>query len=412
MDTITADSVQIELSSDILASIRCQERVLGLTHRFYRYPARFSPQLARALIERFTDPGDVVLDPFCGGATTLVEAAALGRRAVGTDINPLAIFLARVKTLPLCADSRAELRSWARASARIRLNAQVTSQHKKWRELGYQKHLNARKIWPVRKCLELLLDQVFALSDSNLRDFAKCAVLRTGQWALDGRRTTPNVSNLRAKFCQVIDDMLCGIAEYSSIRAGENPVVENPVCVLRSASELHTEERLHTYWPPKLVLTSPPYPGVHVLYHRWQVGGRRETPAPFWITSQLNGKGESHYTFGSRKRHNEQIYYDSLRDSFRSIRAISDERTIFAQVIGFSDPSIQFSRYLKTLSTLGLDEMIPTHSTKQDSRRIWRTVPSRKWYAKQRGNLASANEVLLFHRQSGNDRTGRNCGSL
>ena len=412
METITADSGQIELSSDLLASIRCQERVLGLTHRFYRYPARFSPQLARAIIERFTDPGDVVLDPFCGGATTLVEAAALGRRAVGTDINPLAIFLARVKTLPLSANSRAELQSWAKSSARIRLSTQVTSQHKKWRDLGYQKHLNARETWQIRKCLELLLDQVVVLSESNLKDFAKCAILRTGQWALDGRRRTPTVSKLRAKFSQVMDDMLCGMAEYSSIRAGENPVVENPICILRPASELHCEEKLRAYWPPKLVLTSPPYPGVHVLYHRWQVGGRRETPAPYWITDQLDGKGESHYTFGSRKRHNERIYFDSLRDSFRSIRTISTAKTIFAQVIGFSDPSKQLNRYLRTLSTVGLEEVIPTHSITHNSRRIWRTVPGRKWHAKQRGNLASAHEVLFFHRLSNNGvRTG-NCDLL
>ena len=37
-------------------------------------------------------------DPFMGGGTTIVEASALGRRAVGTDINSLAVFLTEVKT--------------------------------------------------------------------------------------------------------------------------------------------------------------------------------------------------------------------------------------------------------------------------------------------------------------------------
>ena len=402
MLTNSTESDRLELSSDLLASIRCQERVLGMTHGFYRYPARFSPQLARAIIERFTDPGDVVLDPFCGGATTLVEAAALGRKAVGTDINPLAIFLARVKTLPLKADSRAELRSWAKATARVRLSSPPTHQHKEWRELGYQKHLNTRKTWPIRKYLELLLDQVLSLSDPSLRDFARCAVLRAGQWALDGRRTIPSVGDLRAKFFHIMDDMLSGMAQYASKRENESPVVDNPICLLRSASELHCEKRLRGCWPPKLVLTSPPYPGVHVLYHRWQVAGRRETPAPFWITSQVDGKGESHYTFGSRKRHDERVYFDSLRDSFRSIRTISDEQTIFAQVIGFSKPTKQFDRYLKTLSSVGLDEVIPTHSDDQNARRIWRTVPSRKWYANLRENLSSGHEVLFLHRLSKN----------
>ena len=400
METITADSDRIELSSDLLASIRCRERVLGLTHRFYRYPARFSPQLARAIIERFTNPGDIVLDPFCGGGTALVEAAALGRRAVGTDINPLAIFLAQVKTLPLDAASRTELRSWAEVSARVRLSASVSSQHGEWRDLGYQKHLNTRKTWPIRKYVELLLDQVLILSDPRHRDFARCAVLRTSQWALDGRKSIPSVGKLRAKFCQVMDDMLCGMAQCASVRECTNPAVDNPICELRSASELHCEENLREHWPPKLVLTSPPYPGVHVLYHRWQIDGRRETPAPYWITGCIDGRGESHYTFGSRKRHNEQVYFDSLRDSFKSIVNVSDERTIFAQVIGFSDPTKQLNRYLSTLSSVGLHEVIPTHPTSQDSRHIWRTVPGRKWYAQQRTNLFSAQEALLFHRLS------------
>lgn len=54
-------------------------RVQGLTHNFYRYPARFSPQFARTAIELFSKPGDVVLDPYVGGGTTIVEASVLNR---------------------------------------------------------------------------------------------------------------------------------------------------------------------------------------------------------------------------------------------------------------------------------------------------------------------------------------------
>jgi DNA methylase len=70
----------------------------GYTHTFYRYPAGFSPKFTRAAIETFSKPGDVVLDPFMGGGTTLVEALATGRDAIGSDINSLAHFVTRVKT--------------------------------------------------------------------------------------------------------------------------------------------------------------------------------------------------------------------------------------------------------------------------------------------------------------------------
>jgi DNA modification methylase len=54
--------------------IHNSEAVKGYTHNFYRYPARFSPVFARAVIEVFTRPGDTVFDPFMGGGTSLVEA--------------------------------------------------------------------------------------------------------------------------------------------------------------------------------------------------------------------------------------------------------------------------------------------------------------------------------------------------
>lgn len=50
-------------------------------------------------IEAFTDPGDVVYDPFCGGGSTLVAAKATGRRWIGSDIDPNAVHLARTRIL-------------------------------------------------------------------------------------------------------------------------------------------------------------------------------------------------------------------------------------------------------------------------------------------------------------------------
>lgn len=53
------------------------------------------PALARRAIETYSDPGDLVVDPMCGIATTLVEAAHLGRRAIGVEIEPRWAALAR-----------------------------------------------------------------------------------------------------------------------------------------------------------------------------------------------------------------------------------------------------------------------------------------------------------------------------
>lgn len=66
-------------------------------HGFHSYPARLHPAVARGLIDGLAPVGGAVLDPFCGSGTVLVEARLSGRRAIGTDLNPIAIRLASLK---------------------------------------------------------------------------------------------------------------------------------------------------------------------------------------------------------------------------------------------------------------------------------------------------------------------------
>ena len=68
-----------------------------LTHYLFRYPAKFHPPIARALVERYTDRENVVLDPFCGSGTLLVEACATGRKSVGVDIDPVVVLVTMAK---------------------------------------------------------------------------------------------------------------------------------------------------------------------------------------------------------------------------------------------------------------------------------------------------------------------------
>jgi hypothetical protein len=59
------------------------------------YRACFKPQLPAFFITRLTAPGDSVYDPFMGRGTTPIQAALMGRTAIGNDINPLSAMLAR-----------------------------------------------------------------------------------------------------------------------------------------------------------------------------------------------------------------------------------------------------------------------------------------------------------------------------
>lgn len=64
------------------------------------YRACFKPQLPRFFIERLTEPGEVVYDPFSGRGTTGLEAALLGRVPFACDVNPLARILLEPRLAP------------------------------------------------------------------------------------------------------------------------------------------------------------------------------------------------------------------------------------------------------------------------------------------------------------------------
>lgn len=71
------------------------------THSIHSYTAKFIPHIPRYFIEKYTKKEDVVLDPFAGSGTTLLEANILGRNSLGIDINPLAVLIGKAKTTPL-----------------------------------------------------------------------------------------------------------------------------------------------------------------------------------------------------------------------------------------------------------------------------------------------------------------------
>ena len=68
-----------------------------LTHGFHKYKAKFFPRMARSLINITCGVDGVVLDPFAGSGTTLIEAVMMGIGAVGVDIDPLAAFITHQK---------------------------------------------------------------------------------------------------------------------------------------------------------------------------------------------------------------------------------------------------------------------------------------------------------------------------
>jgi hypothetical protein len=264
--------------------------------------------------------------------------------------------------------------------------------------------LGCKSTWPIRKLIEQVLEGIAELSSAKMEAFGRCIALRTGQWALDCRSHVPTASEFQKRFLAYSNTMTRGAALFSdsvSRAAQKNGDMPQVQCLNLSAMEITLQLVLAQVGQiPKLILTSPPYPGVHVLYHRWQVRGRRETPAPFWIAGGQDGNGASFYTFGDRQEKNLTKYFENCLEAFRSIGRVADRQTIVVQMVAFSEPREQLQKYLGVMEEAGFVECKMPHLSNARDGRVWRTVPNRKWYTSQNVPSGSCSEVVLFHRKA------------
>ncbi len=382
--------------SGFLEAANSSFHVKGSTHQFYRYPGRFSPTFARSAIQTFSRSGDTVLDPFLGGGTSAIEAILLGRRYVGTDVNPLSVFVSRVKTTPLFRCDVEELISW-----QSRLETAVNARRPSVDSGGwaqYQRHVP----WWLRKALEQALGSTRLLQGARQRRFARCSLLKTAQWALDCRRRLPATREFLAAHKRHFSEMIQGNLELSATLAAAGSAeraISGCRLLQRSAEGLEVDRRIPVRWKPiDLVVTSPPYMGVHVLYHRWQVMSRMETSAPYWIAGLEDGHAASFYTFGGRRQKDWSQYLTNLSKAFSSVAAMIRKGGLVIQLVGYSEPRIQVEPYLDVLSSAGLEE-VNLRASRGWGGRVWRDVPNRRWYAGMCDRASTAREVLLVHRK-------------
>ncbi len=383
-----------------LSALHSKQAVSGSTHNFYRYPARFSPEFAREAVRLFSRPGDLVLDPFMGGGTAAVEALAEGRTFCGNDINELAYFVSKVKTTVLSVGDEAKVVEWASALPAALNLAERAPDTARWD--GYLKHIP----WRLRKLFAQGMDTLDQLREGPQRDFARCSLLVTGQWALDCKNEIPSKDDVISHHRTQIAEMIAGSEEFrkrvQERCGGASRLPARRALMCGDTATLHKSYDYGRFGRPKLVLTSPPYLGVHVLYHRWQILGRRETGAPYWIANASDGHSGVFYTLADRRPNARERYLGRLRQCFSSVRKVIAEDTTVVQLVAFSDPDVELPMYLTALEDCGLEQWELPSVAHTSVRR----VPNRKWYAYIAGQSQSSTEFLLIHRQR-RKRTGR-----
>lgn len=233
-------------------------------HTIHPYPARFIPEIPRELIRLF-HPGDAspVLDPFCGSSTTLVEATARGLPAIGIDLNPLAILIARVKTTPLDRSLIPIARGLVRSARAEEAPVPAIPRLDHWFPQ------------PVQLVLARLTQQINRISKTDIRDALKVALSRiivrvsnqesdTRYAAIPKTVTAEKVYELFATSVETLDQALT--ETYGGL------LQRRPDCQLINSDILKvTPDQIER--SVGLTVTSPPYPNAYEywLYHKYRM---------------------------------------------------------------------------------------------------------------------------------------------
>ena len=118
-----------------------------------------------------------------------------------------------------------------------------------------------------------------------------------------------------------------------------------------------------------------------MLYHRWQLLGRREMPAPFLLADCRDGDGISYYSLGCRHEEGLATYYDRLKRVYRAVHGCLKPNGLVIQMVAFNDPEWQLPAFLQAMNDAGYDQMVPDVDDDVEDGFIWRAVPGRRWYA-------------------------------
>ncbi len=224
-----------------LAHVGAAERA---THGWHTYPAGLHPDAAADMLEAFGGP---VHDPFCGGGTVLVEARLAGRECSGTDLSPIAWLVANARTAPaaMATPMRSAARKLAEKARQRADDLPVPEACERW----YEPHV-AQELARLRhgileiedQALRYLLEAVFSsiVVKSSFRESDTRNVRKPHH------RPPGTTAVLFHKKARELGRML-------------EELPDGPAPRIRRADALRMG-------PPKgtrLILTSPPYPGVY-----------------------------------------------------------------------------------------------------------------------------------------------------
>jgi site-specific DNA-methyltransferase (cytosine-N4-specific) len=235
----------------------------GGTHGIHPYPAKFIPQIPRALIAALhPQDGSAVVDPFCGSGTTLVEASLAGYPSVGIDLHPLACLISKVKITPLRSSLRVAASETLSRAQQMQVVPPAIPALDHWFER------------PVQLALTALFSSIDAEQDLDVRDALRVAassiVVRVSNQESDTRYAAirkkgdkQQVWNAFRLAAESMDDAITETWIDSDRRSGAQIINQDVLTV----------EPEQIVSPVSLAITSPPYPNAYEywLYHKYRM---------------------------------------------------------------------------------------------------------------------------------------------
>jgi len=229
-------------------------------HDWYRFVLSFPPHLVRQYLQRFSlSDCDLVLDPFCGTGTTLVEAKKNSMSSVGIEASPMAAFASKVKT------------NWTKKYRELREagEAAVERATKMYLEASYpllkfndeQEQIiltDSISEIPLHKCL-ILDDVIKTVADPEVRNILLLALSHVAVFSASNLKFGPEVGVRRKKKedASVFEDFLVKVfamARDLEAANGDGPastvITADSRCVNSAIPEVSVDA----------VITSPPYP--------------------------------------------------------------------------------------------------------------------------------------------------------
>jgi len=300
-----------------------------LTHNFHSYPAKFVPQIPKIVIEKLSKPGDVVLDPFCGSGTTLVEAKLTGRLSIGLDINPISILTSKCKTISLTKSQFSLInKTVEKIYDDFNLHAKEGKKSNYYHipkiynlDLWFQKNVQI-ELGIIKKNVEFLRDEkvknflltafssIITPVSNQISDTKYASIKKDIMTGETINKFTQKVSSMKRRlkeFSEKAHDVQCKI--YNCSATSMKPIGDSKI---------------------DLIVTSPPYANTYdyYLYHRHRME---------WL--EYDSKSPQSLEIGSRNKHSDEdmaieSYLSSMKTSMKELYRVLKKNKFFCIVIG------------------------------------------------------------------------------